>query len=455
MSWLSRYNSGAFGAMKKLKEVKCTSDYFNYKDDIYQQISKISNKGQVHFCSRCESIKQYIIKRNNELNDCYSNKFLRNQLTDDSDIKNFINKCTVYSKCINNHQIRAERTSERKKSTEDPCKKTNTCRTGTASTKVTSKPKEVLETKTSEIIAPGRKDKSDQSQKHAEEADSKDEKIISEIESGKISSADSAGNSRELSASEDIQHSNTSGQGETSAQSSQILPHTTTGELDTLSGAPLKDNPIGEPQSRNSSEVLDSDEVVTDSGLNAHQGVATSSVPEQVVSGKAGYTPDSKDIGGITENSSIHGPVDRTDRNTDVVNTISIEGTSSDQNPSTGFTHDPLVNSDPLCNKTPCISGELSELTSGNENKQSTLGAIYEVIVENQGHMIKASIPMGIVLLLSLLFKYTPLWRILTKRKRKKQSHMNEKLQRVLQQPSIPSEERSIPFSYSAFEYSS
>ncbi|GAB67534.1 VIR-like CYIR protein [Plasmodium cynomolgi strain B] len=284
------------------KKLKCTSDYFNSKNDVDQQITKISNKGQVHFCHSSENLKQYIIKRNNELNGCYSNKLLRNQLTDDSDIKNFINNCTVYSKCINNHQIRAVRTSERKKSTEDLCKKNNTCSTETASTKVTGKLEAVLETKASEIIAPGRKESSDQSQKHAVLADLKDEKIISEIEYGKISSADSAGNRREVYDSDDIQHSNTSGQGETSAQYSQILPHTTTAELDTLSGAPsLKNTIFGESQSKKNSEVLDSAEVVPKSGLNAHKGVASSSVLEQAVSDKAEYKQDSKVIYAFTE----------------------------------------------------------------------------------------------------------------------------------------------------------
>ncbi|CAI7724308.1 PIR protein [Plasmodium vivax] len=96
-----------------------------------------------------------------------------------------------------------------------------------------------------------------------------------------------------------------------------------------------------------------------------------------------------------------------------------------------------------------------SVLTPGNTNEQGIFNQFFNTMRQNKENVIKTSMPMGIVLLLSLLFKYTPLWRILTKRNRNKRSHMNEKLQRVLQQPSIGSEERSIPFSYSAFEYSS
>ncbi|KMZ99854.1 hypothetical protein PVNG_04131 [Plasmodium vivax North Korean] len=454
MAGWSRYNSGTFSTIQNFRNLNCTKNYVSFKDEIVEQISTIKIHPHTNFCTRCQAVKEHIISKNNALNHCYNNNPLRNKLIDYQDIKDFIKKCPEINECIRNDPSRIKKTPSPKDPKLQTCKKDNTCTTGTALTKVTSKPKAVLETKTPEIIAPGRKESSDLSQKHAVVAHIKDEQIISDTESGKISSADSAGNSRELSASEDIQHSNTSGQGETSAQSSQILPHTTNGELGTLSGAPLKNTPIGESQPRNNSEVLDSAEVVPESGLILHQGVASSSVLEQVVSDKAGYRQDSKDIGSFTDNSSIHGSVDRTDDSRDVVNTIATEVTSSVEYTSTGVTHDQVVGSDHSCNGNPCIAGELSELTSGNENKQRTLSAIYEVILKNEGHMINASIPMGIVTILTLLFKYTPLWRILTKRKRNKRSHINEKLQRVLQQPSIASEERSVPFSYSAFEYS-
>ncbi|CAG9480080.1 unnamed protein product [Plasmodium vivax] len=47
----------------------------------------------------------------------------------------------------------------------------------------------------------------------------------------------------------------------------------------------------------------------------------------------------------------------------------------------------------------------------------------------------------------------TPLGTLFTKKKRNKRKDMDEKLQRVLSEPSV-TRERSVPFSYSAFEYS-
>ncbi|SCA60660.1 Vir protein [Plasmodium vivax] len=106
-----------------------------------------------------------------------------------------------------------------------------------------------------------------------------------------------------------------------------------------------------------------------------------------------------------------------------------------------------------LSTDTPCNVEKGSELVSDNDNELDIFGKIL-VAISNKDHIIQASIPIGIVLLLGLLFKYTSLWRILTKKKRKEPVDMNEELHSVLQEPSIMDEERSIPFSYGAFEHS-
>ncbi|VVA00192.1 PIR protein [Plasmodium vivax] len=119
--------------------------------------------------------------------------------------------------------------------------------------------------------------------------------------------------------------------------------------------------------------------------------------------------------------------------------------------------------------KTPCTEAS-SDQASGsetlcykrddNELDISTgyiLDKVHKIFdaIPNKEHVIKASAPMGIVMLLGLLFKYTPLWRALTKKNSKKGASINQELHSVLQEPSIMDEERSIPFSYGAFQYSS
>ncbi|KMZ77166.1 hypothetical protein PVIIG_05642 [Plasmodium vivax India VII] len=102
-----------------------------------------------------------------------------------------------------------------------------------------------------------------------------------------------------------------------------------------------------------------------------------------------------------------------------------------------------------------CIKEQDNELVHNNDNNLGIFNDIYQMILSNKDNMTNASIPIGIVLLLSLLFKYTSWWSLLTKKKRKKPAEMNQELHSVLQVPSIFDEERSIAFSYGAFEYSS
>ncbi|EDL42678.1 variable surface protein Vir18, putative [Plasmodium vivax] len=104
-------------------------------------------------------------------------------------------------------------------------------------------------------------------------------------------------------------------------------------------------------------------------------------------------------------------------------------------------------------NGIPCIAEKGTEIDANNGNILGTLREFFYEI-QNNPHIIKTSIPIGIIFLLTLLFKYTPLWRILTKKKKKEPVDMNEELHSVLQEPLIMDDERSIPFSYGAFEYS-
>ncbi|CAI7724087.1 PIR protein [Plasmodium vivax] len=71
-----------------------------------------------------------------------------------------------------------------------------------------------------------------------------------------------------------------------------------------------------------------------------------------------------------------------------------------------------------------------------------------------KNYIISGLLPLVIFLLLFLLIKCTPMGTLFTKKKGRKRKEMNEKLQRVLSEPSATRESR-IPFSYSAFEYSS
>ncbi|CAG9472711.1 unnamed protein product [Plasmodium vivax] len=86
----------------------------------------------------------------------------------------------------------------------------------------------------------------------------------------------------------------------------------------------------------------------------------------------------------------------------------------------------------------------------GIELHESSLNR-YLILYKN--YIIMALISLVVILLLTILLKCTPLGTLFTKKKKKKRKQMNEKLQRVLVEPSNAREERNIQFAYSAFEY--
>ncbi|CAG9474530.1 unnamed protein product [Plasmodium vivax] len=101
------------------------------------------------------------------------------------------------------------------------------------------------------------------------------------------------------------------------------------------------------------------------------------------------------------------------------------------------------------------VTAGMAEETVKYENDNG-LGILSQFFnnIPHKDYMMMGFIPMVFILLLILLMKYTPLRAIFAKKKKKKRNDMNEKLQRVLFEPSNGSEEKRIPFSYSAFEYS-
>ncbi|VUZ93235.1 PIR protein [Plasmodium vivax] len=160
-------------------------------------------------------------------------------------------------------------------------------------------------------------------------------------------------------------------------------------------------------------------------------------------------TVTAETIPGVVANSNIADPDGKSHMGDDSANRPADSDVSPVKTACTEASSDQASGSE-----TPCSKREDGELVTSAGYILEKVHEFFDAI-PNKEHVIKASAPMGIVLLLGLLFKYTPLWRVLTKKNRKKGAVINEELNSVLQEPSIIDDERSIPFSYGAFEYSS
>ncbi|KMZ88895.1 hypothetical protein PVBG_05824 [Plasmodium vivax Brazil I] len=488
---------------QKLYGPKCTSDYIKTKTDFEQKIDAIPYNTSIFFCKKCIALKSDIIQRSKGLHQCYNLSRLP-PIEDTDIIKEFINKCPNLHKCQNPILPAPKKPVPVRQTNKDPCRGNGKCKQETV-------PIKAQKVNSSGLASQNPKSISTEVQTSLEgNIGHSNEKVNSLKDSQTTPSTSSVGTQDDKSKSIVNQPSDNPETIVTHTQPLTVQIPPASGELDYPKNDLSSHSSLTEDSySSSSPQVKDIKKDTSAADLHGDQNAGCNQHQEQCARDQKAQVliDDNKDtVAGNSVNGSILGKITIGQEHVDGQPHPRIEGTgaiitqpdssasgdavlvtrggigtvgdaghnhgtslnpNSDHSTVLGvntadgktsgseLAHSQTVVSDFSCNGNSCIKGQGDELTHVGGDKSDIFNQIFSTIQANKGNVIKTSIPMGIVLLLSLLFKYTPLWRILTKRNRKKQSHMNEKLQRVLQQPSIGSEERSIPFSYSAFEYSS
>ncbi|CAI7717842.1 PIR protein [Plasmodium vivax] len=489
MAYWAQYNRRVTDMFRKLQGAGCTSNYIDTKNEIEQKINRFNYNDPTNYCKRCHVIKKSIYEKTKGLQQCYNSSQLH-PIESIVNIKEFIDKCPDLPNCSYppNNPVRKPVASKVQKTYS--CPGSRNC-----------EGKTVIPDEQKSKAPPGISARNPQAGRSEEKSSLKEDRGHSdgnELRDGKVIS---------LSRPEAIPPSDPVRTQDKGSESTVNKPSVSTEKTDTSMQYVSSPSPSASieldttPSAHSSQSSVPRDSHSTGSTQeDLNIGGPTTNLAGVQIEGlnqlrnidvgaqnTHGLTHDKADS---TENSAERVP-DRTSHRgeeTDYGEPRS-EGTSdrvnSDQNgdalvdrgntdsrgshievaPSEdlgggdeihGITTTEIIhhtNGSDVDITRVQVPG--SVLTPGNTNEQGIFNQFFNTMRQNKENVIKTSIPMGIVLLLSLLFKYTPLWRILTKRNRNKRSHMNEKLQRVLQQPSIGSEERSIPFSYSAFEYSS
>ncbi|VUZ99985.1 PIR protein [Plasmodium vivax] len=377
----------------------CLNKYHTVKKNIEKQINDFYKISGRNVYKEWDQLYKYIIDTDKDLKVCYDNKYVNVKLIEDDTIKKFTEKCKRNRTCYNVAPP-AIKPPIIKPTTQKHCKDRDSCKSKT----------------------PGRVDFKSQSKLIPGPTDSKSLDTIGiqtkqhsgkTLEDNNPQTQDSAGNviAEKTSSDKDI--------------SSEIAHNLSPAESTSDSVQRAEVDPLPTATVGGSTDT-----VFSDSGKTGSEAVSSASLASA-----------SRDVGnnGVTYDaiSSVFKAPD---------GEIKIDKVSHDH------THD----SEGLCIEGKCNEAQNAEITSDNNNDiLGTLSHVFEVIQENKDNMIKASAPMGIVLLLTLIFKYTPLWRVLTKKNGKKGAGIIEELNSVVQEPSIMDDERSIPFSYGAFEYSS
>ncbi|KMZ88496.1 hypothetical protein PVBG_06157 [Plasmodium vivax Brazil I] len=489
MAYWAQYNRRVTDMFRKLQGAGCTSNYIDTKNEIEQKINTFNYNDPKNFCNRCNVIKKSIYEKTKGLQQCYNSSQLH-PIESIVNIKEFIDKCPDLPNCSYppNNPVRKPVVSKVQKTYSctghGKCKEKIVTQVEPKSKAASGITAEISQARRSEVKASLKEDRD-----HSDGDELRDVKVILQTKPEANPPSDSVRIQDKGSEPTVNQPSVSTDKAVTPTPHVSTPPTFTSTEFGTApsahssqssvprdshsTGSTQEDLNIGGPTTNLAGVQIE--------GLNQLRNIDVGAQNTH------GLTHDKADS---TENSAERVP-DRTSHRgeeTDYGEPRS-EGTSdrvnSDQNgdalvdrgntdsrgshievaPSEdlgggdeihGITTTEIIhhtNGSDVDITRVQVPG--SVLTPGNTNEQGIFNQFFNTMRQNKENVIKTSIPMGIVLLLSLLFKYTPLWRILTKRNRNKRSHMNEKLQRVLQQPSIGSEERSIPFSYSAFEYSS
>ncbi|SCA60746.1 VIR protein [Plasmodium vivax] len=489
MAYWAQYNRRVTDMFRKLQGAGCTSNYIDTKNEIEQKINTFNYNDPKNFCNRCNVIKKSIYEKTKGLQQCYNSSQLH-PIESIVNIKEFIDKCPDLPNCSYppNNPVRKPVASKVQKTYS--CPGSRNC-----------EGKTVIPDEQKSKAAPGISARNPQAGRSEEKSSLKEDRGHSdgnELRDGKVIS---------LSRPEAIPPSDPVRTQDKGSESTVNKPSVSTEKTDTSMQYVSSPSPSASIELDTTPSALSSQSSVTrdshsssntkvedlnkggpitnlagvqieganqlqniDVAAQNNQGLAddnTHAIETSVgtVSGSASSKGDkadyeessSKDANDRLTNDQVgdavvdQGNTDSRGSQIQVANSGDLVGGDESHRMTTneGIHH---ANGSDV--HTTRVKASGSELTSGNDNELGIFNQISNVIIKNKENVINTSIPMGIVLLLSLLFKYTPLWTILTKRKRKKQSHMNEKLQRVLQQPSIVSEERSIPFSYSAYEYS-
>ncbi|KNA00928.1 hypothetical protein PVNG_05358 [Plasmodium vivax North Korean] len=498
MDWLFRGFSRYINPYQKHNSAPCMNTYIKLKSDIYKKIDHFDKAKHENIYNEWNELYRYIKEKNASIKHCVDSGYINSDFSEDEKVKNFRSICNNKGKCHINVESSIHKNPPSKRTGRvESCKGRTNCKTEKAKTKETAgkdKLRPQLDEEPSKSARLQIPKAQSTSQEHAggevSNKQSEDLPAQSDLKT-RLNSIKSKDDGPESVTNKQF---STSVQGSSSVQALPELRNTPPRELNLQAkDSPSKSSSAGESDAGGTLAVSYSDKSLLQSNLSNDQTLDTNNRNMPTHQGGAVVNQDNNHENAVTELSygvskperdsaseklDNKGSVDRDNNGpgnnveahvleaashlyTEKENVVSArtEGVSSGDEGVLGaangrdFKNRHEHDSELLCNGTSCSAEKSSKLDTDNANESHILGKIFEAI-SNKDHIIKASAPMGIVMLLGLLFKYTPLWRVLTKKNRKKGAGIIEELNSVVQEPSIMDDERSIPFSYGAFEYS-
>ncbi|KMZ85548.1 hypothetical protein PVBG_06315 [Plasmodium vivax Brazil I] len=440
MAYRGQRNSMVNDMFKRLHGAGCTRNYINTKNEIEQKINTFNHNDKKNYCIKCNAIKKSITEKTEQLRYCYGLTGFQPIESIDS-IKEFIDNCPDPPKCRYppNKPVRKPDVSKGQES--DSCTGHGKCKEKIV-TQVEPKSKAASGI-TAGISQAGRSEEKaslKEDRGHSDGNELRDGKVISPSRPEAIPPSDPVRTQDEGSKSTvNLPSVSTEETGtpiqyvSSTSPSASIELGTTPSTLSPQSSATRDSHSIG------STQVVDLNKDVPTTNLVAVQTEGDNQLQNIPVDAKITHdiAHDKADATEISVETVSYGTSSRgedadyreprseetIDRvtsvqtgdavvdqgNTDSIASQIVVAPSEDlgggdqshvitTNESIHHTNDSDVDNT-------SVEEQRSELTSGYANKLGILGGIFDVIIENKENVINTSIPMGIVLLLSLLFK--------------------------------------------------
>ncbi|CAI7718307.1 PIR protein [Plasmodium vivax] len=508
MNWKSGRSNHFLEYLKKIKNRECTDKYFVALNEIGQKIDKIDKALKIpskNSYKLWENVNNFIKEKNGELKECYERQYISLHLNKEDKIINFSKICTNDGKC-NTGNTQVKKPTATKTEIKGTCKGERNCEKQAPTARaeqITPKTKPLL-SDTITVSSP-RSDPKIQGQKATAGQESRNANVSTQPQRSITNLAPPVVAEVEVSEHKVHQDSMISEQDKAQKEQLAVSESSKVNLEDTPPRAPFVPTATNDVSATgHSSGVIDPGKNTIQSKLPCNetfdgnlscqhhisdQDLARNEGNDKALSSNirdntfmtsgvsldenpsdkdhVGASPKVADLVSATS-SEQPGEERGTEMVSGDVSTINSEGSDiknySDEKSSNADTDTQDSPNKILCaegssdkmlsSDAPCNAEIDSGLVADNGNKSDIFEKFLEAI-SNKDHIIQTSAPMGIVMLLGLLFKFTPLWRVLTKKNRKKGAGIIEELNSVVQEPSIMDEERSIPFSYSAFEYSS
>ncbi|VUZ94240.1 PIR protein [Plasmodium vivax] len=450
-------------SFRNYKEPECITNYNKFEKEIKRQIAELYKNNPTGFCRNCQKIKQDIINKNDQLKVCYTLDLLRNKLIDDFEINAFMEKCLEPRKCRYNRASNVRNPPALKVKSENSCGGRNDCNKGEASAQVlANKVQQKLNHKSPETNLPARQDDLNIKQPHAEVGRSTKANSILGLQKNISITNQPIVVQPGAPHSKGIDPSGTLGQVYILEQPISASQHSLHSEL-------------GNSSNDSSSQVTPASEssltsIYTEGNLetSSHesnqrslQHVNGNSLGAQELESATAASQD-HDTGSLDFKISAPGGLDKRPPNGED-GTVRTHG---GENHATDVIHN-LVDSIILLGGTPSPYSTLTHDAAGGENylNGASLETLVDVPVSDdpigdnsetpfKKYTAMALAPTGIIMLMTLLTKFTPLGMLFTKKNRNKRNDMKENIERILLLESpAKTEESSYSFAYSPSQY--